>query len=88
MIRMIDREELEATLPKLTQKEFTAYRSDALTRLAQVSDSTLRETCDLVDDLMVNADKHKAYEQYQILQDILIDLVMEEERRASCVQSC
>lgn len=64
------------------------FRTEALNRLATVSDSALREMCELVDDLMVIGHKHDELEIANTAMQILIDLVMEEERRSSCVQSC
>lgn len=70
---------------KTTNMEF---RTEALARLGKVSDSALREMCELVDDCMVIAHKHDEQEVSAYLTATLIDLVLEEERRSSCVQSC
>lgn len=39
--------------------------------------------CDIVDDMMVIADKHNALTEGEMFRDILVDLVMEEERRVN-----
>ena len=61
--------------------ELTPAKKEAFERLAQISDGALREVCDLTDDLMVIFHKHGDDKTAELFRNILIDVVMEEERR-------
>lgn len=50
-------------------------------RLAGFSNEALREACDAVDDMMVIYVSEGCTEQAELCQTVLVDLVMEEERR-------
>ena len=50
-------------------------------RLAQLSNSALREACELADDVMLVFMSEGCMKEAEMFQTLLIDLVMEEERR-------
>jgi len=54
---------------------------ETLKRLEQLSDKALEEAADLVDDIMVIFHQKDCLEEAGMFQAILVDLVMEQERR-------
>lgn len=68
-------------IPQSDPQNLERANFKAKDRLAQLSDSALREVCDLLDDIMVTYTSEQCIAEAELYQSMLIETVMEEERR-------